>query len=102
MEELKDELGKLRNEVRVGFIEVDNRFQAVNDRLDIVNQGLKKVITDLNVTNQEVKKAQSQMAKVATLVDQGFEVIQTHVDQKLKQHELRLTNVEERLKRAGL
>ena len=88
MEELKDELGKLRNEMKIGFIEVDNQFQMVNDKLSDVSQ--------------EVKKTQSQMAKIATLVDQGFDVIQTHVDQKAKQQDLRLSKVEERLDRAGL
>lgn len=109
MDNLQEELGTLRHEVRIGFIEVDNQFQSVNDKLKNVGQGLqavseeiKKVGEELNKTNEQVKKTQSQIGKVAKLLDNGFEVIQTFVDQKMKEQEIRLDNIENRLNKAGL
>ena len=109
MRDLKEEIGKLRHEVKVGFIEVDNQFQLVNDRLDTVGstlqktiEGLQKISQELQKTNEQVRKTQSQIGKIAKLMDNGFEVIQTFMDQKIEQQEIRLSNVEQRLDRAGL
>lgn len=96
MKHLNNELGKLRQEVQVGFIEVDNRFRAVNDRLIHITEELQK-------TNQEMGETQQQqMGRIAKLVDDGFEVIQNFVSQKIDQQGTRLTNLEKGMDQAGL
>lgn len=95
MKHLNNELGKLRQEVKVGFIEVDNRFQAANERLISIGEELQKA-------NQELAGTQQQMGRIAKLVDDGFEVIQNFLSQQLDQQDMRLTNLERRMDQAGL
>ena len=102
MKHLNNELGKLRQEVKVGFIEVDNRFQSVNDRLDLVADGLQKITSEVKKTNESVADTQQQMGRIAKLVDDGFEVIQNFLSQQLDQQDTRLTNLERRMDQAGL
>ena len=77
MEHRNNELGKLRQEIQVGFIEVDNRFQFVNDRLDLVAEGLQNITHEIKKTNELVVETQQQMRRIAWLVDDGFEIIQS-------------------------
>ncbi len=95
MKHLNNELGKLRQEVKVGFIEVDNRFRGVNDQLAQITEHLQR-------TNQALGETQQQMGRIAKLVDDGFEVIQTYVSQQIDQQNSRLTSLEQRMDRAGL
>ena len=88
MKHLNNELGKLRQEVKVGFLEVDNRFIHITE--------------ELRKTNKAIGETQQQMGRIAKLVDDGFEVIQDYVTQQLGQQDSRLTSLEQRMDRAGL
>jgi len=66
-----NEIGKLRNEMKVGFIELENQIQASNDRL----------IEMIHKNNNMIVKS---MEKVANNIEKGFiaveEAMQEDVD----------------------
>lgn len=81
MERILEEIGKLRHETKVGFLEIDNRLAQVSDGL---------------------KDTRSQMSKMATLMDGGFDIIFKFVKDVQEKQETRLQKIEERLDKAGL
>ena len=88
MDRILDEIGKLRHEMQVGFIEVDNRFEQVSDAIERVSNTL--------------KDTRGQVGKVATLMDGGLELITQYIKDVQTKQELRIQKIEERLDKAGL
>ena len=109
MNERNDELGKLRQEVQIGFIEVGNRFQSVNDRMSqmaknmqVMAKNMQDTVEELKKTNETIGEIQQQLGRIAKLVDDGFGVIQNYISNKLEQQDNRISNLENRIDKAGL
>ena len=85
MEKAFNEIGKLRSEMRVGFIEMENQLQATRDTLNV---NLGKVID----TTQKMGKH----------VEQGFIAIEEAMDEDFTRLEKEITQIKDRLDKANL
>ena len=61
MKHLNNELGKLRQEVKIGFIEVDNRFQSVNDGFEVIQ----------NFLSQQLDQQDNRLTSLEKRMDQA-------------------------------
>lgn len=81
MDRILNEIGKLRHDMKTGFLQVDNRFEQVSDAL---------------------KETRSQIGKMATLMDNGLDIIMQYMKEIQEKQESRLQKIEKRLEKGGL
>jgi len=103
MDKSLNEIGKLRNEMRVGFIEVENQmragFSGVEDRLSEVE----KTIVE---TQKQIKTVSETMSgtfeKFSQNVEKGFIAVEEALENDLNDLRSEIQSIKQRLNDANL
>lgn len=89
MEKAFNEIGKLRNEMKVGFIELENQIQSSNESLR----------QEMLRTSEATIKA---LSKFSQKVESGFLAIEEALDQDLKEIKSEISDIKKRLDDANI
>lgn len=100
MDKALNEIGKLRNEMKIGFIELENQMQA-ND------ESLREEIKRTSEALQENIKRTSELTigaldKFAQKVEAGFIAVEEALDDDISEIKKELLNIRKRLDDANL
>ncbi|MEM9329409.1 MAG: hypothetical protein AAGA85_27360 [Bacteroidota bacterium] len=89
MDKALNEIGKLRNEMKLGFIELENQIQNRNDQLvDQIQETSKVTVATLQRFSQSVEK--------------GFLAVESALDKDLVDLRSEIKGIKERLDKANI
>lgn len=100
MNKALNEIGKLRTEMKVGFIELENQMQAGNDDLKLTIQRTNDAMQQkLSATSQAMIAT---MEKFASRVESGFLAVEEALEADLHDLKSEIDSIKLRLDRANL
>ncbi len=96
MDKALNEIGKLRHEMKIGFIELENQMQSGSDKMQV---GLDKLRDEMKQSNELFIKT---MDKFSKNVEAGFLAVEGAIEQDLKDIRSELSEIKKRLDQGNL
>lgn len=89
MSKALNEIGKLRNEMKVGFIELENQIEASNEKMvELIQFNTKSIV--------------SAMDKMASNMEKGFLAVEEAMQEDVDRIDSEISNIKKRLDDANL
>ncbi|MEQ9297314.1 MAG: hypothetical protein RIF33_02075 [Cyclobacteriaceae bacterium] len=88
MDKALNEIGKLRNEMKVGFIEIENQLESNREMLMKIVESMGKVVETVSSFSNKVEK--------------GFRAIEEALDNDLEQINSEISDIKKRLDKGNL
>lgn len=89
MDKALNEIGMLRNEMKVGFIELENQIRASND----------KIMETMRSTNYALMES---ISKIAGNIEKGFLAVEDAMEDDIKNIKEEIQDIKNRLDKANL
>jgi len=95
-----NEIGRLRNEMKVGFIELENQIKANNEKImDTIITSNQKIMETMRSTNQAIMVS---ISKIANNTEQGFLAVEEALEDDIKGLKEEIDDIKSRLDKANL